>query len=46
MSKLLTTLIAAVFAVTTTGAFAQAPAATDPPKATPATPAVPKGDAA
>lgn len=47
MNKLMTTLIAAAFATTTFTAFAQAPAKSDAPKATPATPAVPaKTDAA
>jgi len=46
MSKLLSTLIAAVFAVVTFNAAAQAPAKGDAPKAAPATPAAPaKGDA-
>ena len=49
MSKLLSTLVAAVFAVTTFGAAAQTPPAKgDAPKAAPAAPAkadAPKGDA-
>jgi hypothetical protein len=46
MSKLLATLIAAAFAVTTFSAAAQAPAKGEEKKATPATPATPaKGDA-
>jgi hypothetical protein len=46
MSKLLATLIAAAFAVTTFSAAAQAPAKGDEKKAAPATPATPaKGDA-
>src|SRR4029079_4538631 len=46
MSKLISTLIAAVFAVTTFGAVAQTPPAKDAPKAAPATPATPASPAA
>ena len=41
MNKLITSLVATIFAASTAVAFAQAPAKSDAPKAAPATPAAP-----
>ena len=45
MKKLITTLVAAIFATSTLGAFAQAPAKSDAPKAAPAPAAAPAAKA-